>query len=329
MCLVCDVTQKRTQALQFHQSQKMEALGQFAGGIAHDFNNILSIIDGYTRMALKTVEKEEKTYDCLERIKQASRRGANLTGELLTFGRHGIVSENVVDVGEIIKKRESTLRSFLGASVNLVVSADIGMCVNIASDSILQVLTNLVANARDAMPGGGTVTVEAHLCENSNILPAGVPEAERNGKFVCLSVTDTGTGMDMETKMRIFDPFFTTKEQGSGAGLGLSMVYGIVNQAGGYIDVKSSLGNGTSMRVYFPLSERRPQVKRASRTQDNAAGLEFDGYTALVAEDEGDLLFVVTSMLEDMGMQVISAKNGNEALLKQDDFKGEDRKSVV
>lgn len=316
-----DVTEAHVQKAQLFQSQKLEALGQLAGGVAHDFNNLLSIVDGYTRMALKHVPPDNPAANYLERIKQANRRGAALTKQLLTFGRHKIVSESVTDIGQLLTEQEPLLRPLLNASIGLTIQADDGMFIESAPDGIAQILMNLVINARDAMPDGGTIGISAAGVDRDDLPPGLRIDRGKCEQFVRLSVEDTGTGMDIETQARIFDPFFTTKDQGKGSGLGLSMVYGIVRQSGGAIDVLSAPGAGTAMSIYFPLSKKRPEKKSIVRTADGS-GMKFEGYTALLAEDEPDLLFVVGNMLEDMGIKVIKAADGNDALLKQDDYEG-------
>ncbi|MBI4030086.1 MAG: response regulator [Proteobacteria bacterium] len=321
-CFLRDVTEDRVQKAQFYQAQKLEALGQLAGGVAHDFNNLLSIVDGYARMALKHVDKDNQAWNYLERIKQANRRGANLTKQLLTFGRHRIVADTVMDLKETLKDQEVLLCPLLDASIRMSIHADSGIFIDCSQDSMAQVLMNLVINSRDAMPDGGTITIDLQRINNTD-LPSHVPEDLRHGDFCRLTVMDTGHGMDSETISRIFDPFYTTKEQGKGTGLGLSMVYGIVRQASGFIDVQSALGEGTSMKVYLPVSKRRPVARQAiPASPANPAGAMFNGYSVLVVEDEPDLLLVVKNMLQDMGMDVITAGNGNDALLKQDEYEG-------
>ncbi len=318
--LLSNTTEMKLQKAQFYQAQKLEALGQLAGGVAHDFNNLLSIIDGYARMASKVVEDESDAKNYLERVQQAAGRGASLTKQLLTFGRHKILTESVTDLGQLVQEQENLMVPLLDASIDLLINWQDNVLVSCGQDALSQILLNLVINARDAMDDGGSIIVEASACVPS-ALPNIIPSEERGNSFAMLSVSDTGTGMDQQTINRIFDPFFTTKEQGKGTGLGLSMVYGMVQQMGGYIDVHSVTGQGTSMRLYLPVSDKAV-AKGVHETEDNAVGIRFDGYTALVAEDEEDLLFVVCHMLEDLGMTVISAANGNEALLKQDDHEG-------
>lgn len=314
-----DITAERLQESRMFQIQKMEALGQLAGGVAHDFNNILSIIEGYSRMSEKLLEKGSPAANYQERILQATKRGAALTKQLLTFGRHKIIESCVTDIGAFIREQETMLRPLLESSINLVVSAERGLNVECAPDGLGQIIMNLTLNGRDAMPDGGMLMLDARKCDPV-LLPHGI--ADRTKPYMILTVTDTGTGIDSAVRDRIFDPFFTTKDQGKGTGIGLSMVYGIVMQMKGQIDVHSATGYGTSMRVFLPLSDKTP-LEKSVKSADNAAGMRFDGYTVLVVEDEQDLLFVVSQMLQGMGMTVLTASNGNEALSKQDDYDGD------
>ncbi len=317
-----DITEVKMQEVQFIQAQKLEALGQLAGGVAHDFNNVLSIIDGYARMASKAApENDDQLVNYLERIKQASKRGAGLTKQLLLFGRHKIVGDTVVDISRMISEQERLLQPLLDSSMNLRLNVDNGLFVECPPDGLSQIIMNLVINARDAMPEGGMIIIDAQKSVSGALLNV-VPEDKRDKDYVCLSVTDTGIGMDQKVIDRIFDPFFTTKEQGKGTGLGLSMVYGLVKEMEGYIDVSTVPGEGTSIRLYLPLSDKKV-AKGINETADNAAGIRFDGYTVLVAEDEPDLLKVVSSMLEEMGIEVLAAKNGAEALVLQDEYEGD------
>lgn len=320
--LLTDISATHVHTARFYQGQKLEALGQLAAGVAHDFNNLLSIVDGYARMAQKTADPEGKTSLYLERIKQAIKRGSGLTRQLLTFGRHKISAETVTDLGALMQEQEAFLRPLLGASVNMTVTAQEDLFVEVAPDNLAQIIVNLVLNARDAMPEGGAIIVDGCICGRDEV-PVTIMEEERDKSYVCLSVIDSGIGMTPQVIERIFDPFFTTKDQGKGTGLGLSMVYGVVRQAGGVIDVRSAPGEGTAMNLYFPLSQKKPQIKKIIKGDEGKEKARFEGYTVLLAEDEEDLLHVVQNMLEDAGMKVLVARNGNEALLKQEEYDGQ------
>jgi signal transduction histidine kinase/FixJ family two-component response regulator len=317
-----ETTALKLREAEFFHAQKLEALGQLAAGVAHDFNNVLSIIDGYSRIAANHLDEAATTADYLQKIRKASERGAHLTRQMLTFSRHKIVEESVIDLAQVVRDHETLLRPLVDASVNLLVLAHSrDIFIEATPDAIMQILMNLTVNARDAMDQGGTLTVEVRRCGCADVPGPLARAAGKDREYACLSVADTGHGMGADVRARIFDPFFTTKEQGRGTGLGLSVVYGLVKQMGGLIDVRSQPGEGTTMAVYLPLSERRPQ-KQITGTPRDISTLSLKGYTALVAEDEPDLLALVSGMLERLGMTVLKASNGDEALLRQDDHEG-------
>ncbi len=316
-----DRTEEKIRESQYYQAQKMEALGQLAGGVAHDFNNILSIIDGYARMARNAIPKTDEPAVYLERIMQSVRRGSAITRQLLTFGRHNVAVDSVTDLGWFLKEQETLLKPLMDASVSLSIEAERGVYVDAATDAISQIMLNLCNNARDAMQEGGFLRIEAG--EAKNDVPEFIEQAQKEGrKYAYLRVADTGAGMSQSVKARMFDPFFTTKDQGKGTGLGLSMVYGIVDQMKGHIEVSSKEGKGTAVTIYIPLSVHVP-VRKSIEEDFNHKSIRLNGYTVLVAEDEPDLLSLMSTMLIDMGMNVIQASNGNEALVKQDDYEGE------
>ena len=318
--LLNDMTALKMREAELSKTQKLEALGQLAAGVAHDFNNILSIIDGYARIAGKNWDDKARAMDDLDRIRTASRRGANLIKKMLTFSRHEIVDDTVIDLGAVVREQELLLRPLLDASVKCSVLIDHQeMYVECPIENITQIIMNLVLNARDVMPDGGVLLLEVRACPQKT-LPAVLLKQNSDKSYASIIVSDTGMGMPKDVVDRIFDPFFTTKEQGKGTGLGLSMVYGLVKQIGGHIDVFSTLGQGTTMSVYLPLSDKVP--KKILGGEDNLSSIRFDGYSVLVAEDEPDLLALVSNMLEDLGMKVLRASNGNEALAVQDDYEG-------
>jgi len=317
-----ETTALKLQEAEIFQGQKLEALGQLAAGVAHDFNNILSIIDGYLRMVGNEVEDNSKVSEYIQRTRMATQRGASLTKRMLMFSRHKIISQSVVDLCRLVKGQEALLLPLLDASINLTVATPSEeICVECTPDAVGQVLMNFAINGRDAMPDGGSLMIEVKMVRQDE-LPAVVPREERNQSFACFSVSDNGTGMDKETISRVFDPFFTTKDQGKGTGLGLSMVYGLVKEMGGYISVDSNLGRGTTMSVYLPGTDKEP-TKQVVGTQQDIENLQMKGYTALVAEDEPDLRLLVSDMLEKLGMTVLQAENGNEALALQDNHEGD------
>jgi len=307
-CLIVieDSTERKIKEGQYFQAQRLEALGQLAGGIAHDFNNILSIIDGYARMARKVSKGNDDALDYLEKIKQSVQRGAGLTGRLLTFGHHRVVKDDVVDLGDLIQDQEPLLRQLLDASIALTMNVREGIYAEVTPDHICQILMNLCANARDAMKNGGSLSIECG-------------SADKDRAY--FSVTDTGEGIPPEIQSKIFDPFFTTKERGKGTGLGLSMVYGLVKDMKGEIDVQSKTGEGTRICITLPLSQESPVLKRSN--PEEAGELDLHGFTALIAEDEPALLELVSGMMEEMGLKVLKASNGNEALMLQEDYGGQ------
>ncbi|HEU4839232.1 MAG TPA: ATP-binding protein [Micavibrio sp.] len=307
-CLIVieDTTEHKIREGQCFQAQRLEALGQLAGGVAHDFNNILSIIDGYARMGKKAAAGGNSPFDHFERIMQSVQRGSALTNRLLTFGRHIAVKDKVIDLGQLIRDQESLLRPLIDASITLSVTVEPDVFVTAPPDNICQILLNLCINARDAMPEGGRLSVECGKTRNARAF---------------LRIADTGEGIPQEIRARIFDPFFTTKMQGKGTGLGLSVVYGLVKDMQGEIDVASKSREGASFTITLPLSEKGPPVQKI--TEDENGNVHLEGFTALIAEDEPALLDLVSGMVEDMGARVLRASNGNEALMIQDEYHGD------
>ena len=314
-----DVTDVKLKEIQYIQSQKLESMGQISAGVAHDFNNILSIVDGYARMVRNKSDNEE-IKDYASKINKAVDKGASLTRQLLTFSKHKVVTETVLDVSNAIKENEILWKPLIKGSINLTVDirAD-NLFIECASDTFSQIIMNLVVNARDAINGTGNISVGVDKVNIADIA-CNRPEWVNDGEYVCIIVSDDGSGMDEDIKKKIFDPFFSTKEQGKGTGLGLSMVYGMVKNLKGFIDVTTEIGAGTNMNVYIPLSNKKP-TKEIVKDKDGKISL--NGYTVLVAEDEKDLLCIVTGMLEEMGMNVLSASDGNEALMVQDEYEGD------
>lgn len=250
-----DITEQKELEDQLRHSQKMEAVGQLAGGVAHDFNNLLTVICGYADLLMKRPDFDELEHEYADEILRAARRAAQLTRQLLAFGRRQVLDLKPIDLGEVVKDLEKMLRSLIGEDTELSVSCAPGIdLVRADRGQMEQVILNLVVNARDAMPRGGRLNIEM-----SNV--------EFDGRAcVMLAVSDTGSGMDSDTAARIFEPFFTTKEVGKGTGLGLAMVYGIVSQSGGEIRVDSAPGKGTTFRIYLPRLKRAPE----SRTEQNS-----------------------------------------------------------
>ena len=323
ICLTYDVTLLKRREAEFFHSQKLKSLGQLAAGIAHDFNNILSIISGYAEMASRNPDTD-KMSGYLEKIDAAATKGAGLTRKMLTFSRHKIVSKECVDVRGVIEEQAALLVPLLGQTVNMnVTMPEDPMQIMGDSSSIGQIIMNLSINARDAMVDGGHLNIALDACAYEDLpqhLASNIREAD---EFLVMSVEDTGVGMDKETLDRIFDPFFSTKEQGKGTGLGLSVVYGLVNELDGALDVKSEPGKGTIITIYLPRVYE--VIEDASLEEGDTTELPMDwsGLTALIVEDEPDLLEVVSGMSRELGMTVLSAGDGDAALRIQEEHDGD------
>jgi CheY-like chemotaxis protein len=289
----------------------MEAVGRLAGGIAHDFNNLLTVITGYLSLAQAQVAQGEGAEE-LEEVGRAARRASELTGRLLDFARRRRVDAVRLDVARTVEELMPMLERLIGEDIRVVVLADEDVPPVLADRGQLeQVVVNLAVNARDAMPGGGTLTIETHALElgdGHTGEPTGLPA----GRWVCLTVTDTGEGIDPVLAEHVFDPFFTTKEVGKGTGLGLATVHGIVGSAGGEVRVYSEPGLGASFKVYLPALEAGSDP---AGTRPIAAAGRMDGTeTVLLCEDEGVLAALVTRILERAGYRVLAAATPDEAL---------------
>jgi PAS domain S-box-containing protein len=317
--MLVDLTQMKQLEEQYRQSQKMEAVGQLAAGVAHDFNNILTIILGFSELILLSMPATDPGHEQMEEIRRAGERAAALTRQLLAFGRKQILSPVVLDLNSLLIEIEKMLRRLIGEDIELttIFQPDLGR-VKVDPGQVEQIIMNLVINACDAMPRGGRLTVqtcntgisELQLRKHAELAP---------GTFTLLTVSDTGTGMDDATKARIFEPFFTTKEVGKGTGLGLATVFGIIKQSGGFIEVESELGSGSTFRTYLP------QIREALRpaVADSCLVKMPRGVgTILLVEDEDGLRKLAQLVLESSGYQVLSAHNGGEALKVSHDYAG-------
>jgi PAS domain S-box-containing protein len=303
-----DITQRRSLEEQFRQAQKLEAVGRLAGGVAHDFNNLLTAINGYSELALRQVEASSPLRSPLEEVQRAGQRAADLTRQLLAFSRRQVLQPKVLDLNALIAGTEKMLRRLIGEDVELAMAAAPTLGRVFADPGQLeQVVMNLVLNARDAMPAGGTITLETADVE----LPAAAAESigVPPGPYVTLRVLDTGHGMDAETQARIFEPFFTTKEAGKGTGLGLSMVYGIVRQSDGAILCHSEPGSGTSFSIYLPRAAALVETQ-ASAAADSPGGRE----RILLVEDEAAVREITRELLEASGYTVLVASGAQQAL---------------
>jgi PAS domain S-box-containing protein len=306
-----DITQRKVLEEQLRQSQKMEAIGHLAGGIAHDFNNLLTIINGYSDILLANGVDEATSRPLLE-IRKAGEKAASLTRQLLAFSRKQILQPVVFDLNQTVTDMEKMLQRLIGEDIDLTTIHDpqLGQ-VKADPGQIEQVILNLAVNARDAMPRGGKLLIQTrnvHLEESyTQLRPEVIP-----GPYVLLSVKDTGLGMTPEVKAHIFEPFFTTKGQGNGTGLGLSTVYGIIKQSGGHIDVQSTPGRGTTMKIYLPQWQGGLPVHRP---EGHTPGSSVGGKeTILLAEDDPLVRQLVTVVLRECGYTVLEAGNGVEAL---------------
>ncbi len=296
---------------QFRQAQKMEAIGRLAGGVAHDFNNLLTVITGYSQLLGETLMPEDPARGLVDEIAKAADRAAALTRQLLAFSRKQMLATRVLDLNTVVTDMQKMLQRLIGEDIKLVTALDGALApVKVDPGQIEQVIMNLAVNARDAMPDGGTFTIETINTELDEIYTSAYPEL-RPGAYVLLAVSDTGCGMDDTVKARLFEPFFTTKEVGKGTGLGLATVYGIVKQSGGHIAVYSEVGHGTTFKVYLPLAEGTvaPQAAAAARDQ-LTPGTE----TVLLVEDEDRVRVLTRRVLEKNGYKVVEALNGAEAL---------------
>jgi PAS domain S-box-containing protein len=296
---------------QFHQAQKMESVGRLAGGVAHDFNNLLTVINGYSHMLLAKLSANDPMRAHLAEIHKAGQRAASLTRQLLAFSRKQVLEPRRLDINRMVVEMQPMLERLVGedVEVGIALHAENG-AIHADPHQLEHVMMNLVVNARDAMPGVGKLLVETSNVEWDESVTLSHPET-RPGRFAILAVSDTGVGMDEKTKNRIFEPFFTTKETGKGTGLGLAMVQGIVAQSGGYIEVYSEKGKGTTFKVYLPaLGEGAADAERP------AAVLAQEGKeSVLVVEDQAEVRKYTVAVLKGYGYRVIPAETANDALL--------------
>ena len=296
---------------QLYHAQRLASIGNLAGGVAHNFNNLLTVVMGYASLLLAEMKKDDPLSDYAQKIVNSAQIAANLTQDLLTFSRKQPTNPQPVNVNEIIKKSEGMLSKLIKENIELKTMFTDKDCIVMAdTDQIKHVLMNLATNARDAMPEGGSLKISTDVIEidDTFINTHGYGEA---GKYALMSVSDSGVGMDEDTRLRVFDPFFTTKEVGKGTGLGLAIVYGLVKEHHGYIDVDSEPGKGTTFRIYLPMIETETR-QRTARTAVFKGGTE----TILLAEDESEVREIIKIVFEGSGYRVIEASDGEDAIAK-------------
>ncbi len=296
---------------QVHHAQKMEAIGQLAGGVAHDFNNILSVILSYTTLVLDDLKPSDPMREDLQEVKAAAERASGLTHQLVAFSRQQMLEPKVLDLNQVVTDMKTVLQRLLGEQIALSIFEGDHLGKVYADPSrIEEVLTHLVANAREAMTGGGVLSIKT---TNLELDAAGTEHHPGviSGSYVVVEVTDTGTGMGPETRARLFEPFFTTKQKGKGTGLGLATVFGIVKQSGGHIRVFSEPGSGTTFWVYLPRTDRSAITASPSKNTRPQRGSE----TVLLVDDEDQVRALVREILDRHGYNVLEAQNGGEAFL--------------
>jgi PAS domain S-box-containing protein len=309
--IIRDISEHKKLEQQLFHAQKMEAVGQLAGGVAHDFNNILTAIMGFSSL-LQMKTKEDLTKDYTERILELSERATNLTQSLLAFSRKQLINPRPANINEIVGTIGELLMRIIGEDIELKSTlSPQGMVVFVDRGQIEHVLMNLAANARDAMPDGGTLTISTTsiVLDGKFIETHGFGDI---GNYSMISVMDTGVGMNGLTRARIFEPFFTTKEVGKGTGLGLAMVYGIIKQHNGFINVYSEVGEGTIFRIYLPIL----QIKAEEKTTEQTWTMEGGAETILLAEDSAEVRKTTKALLEEFGYKVIEAVDGEEAVIR-------------
>ena len=303
-----NITDYKSLENHLQKSQKLESIGRLAGGIAHDFNNILTIIIGYSQLGMAKIASDEPLNKDFQEILHASERAAKLTRQLLAFSRRQITDPKIININDVLLDMDKMLRRLIGEDIELVTlpAGDLGS-VKVDIGQIEQLIANLAVNARDAMPGGGKLTLRTAKVR----LEGKTPTPVRAGDYVMLAVSDTGLGMTEEVQEHIFEPFFTTKKEGQGTGLGLAMCYGMVKQNDGYIWVESEPAKGTTFKIYFPRIARAPVAKR-KLVEPKPLGVGNE--TILLVEDEASVRGIVARVLREQGYRVLEAANGDEAL---------------
>jgi len=315
-----DISERRQLEGQLRQAQKMEAVGRLAGGVAHDFNNLLMVIKGHTELLLNALEPSQQITRKIEQIDRSADRATALTRQLLAFSRMQVLQPQIINLNSIVEEMGKLLPRLIGEDIELLIRTDEDLgTVRADASQMEQVIMNLAVNARDAMPNGGKLVIETANADLDHGYMTSHP-LMKEGPYIQLVVTDSGTGMDAETQAHIFEPFFTTKEKGKGTGLGLATVYGIVKQSGGFIWVYSELEKGTSFKIYLPrLDQAEDQIGMPHSQKEFPKGTE----TVLLTEDEQDVREIAREFLESGGYQVIEAKDGAEAVQLAEKYRGQ------
>jgi PAS domain S-box-containing protein len=315
-----DNTARKKLEEQLVQAHKMEAVGRLAGGIAHDFNNSLTSISGYNELLLNKLESHSPLHRYAQEVMKASDRAAGLTKRLLAFSRQQMIQPKVIDLNTVVHNMDKVMRRTIGEDIDLETKAGTEDCTLEVDPSLIEtIILNLAINARDAMPEGGKLSIQTGKTTVDKVNQHRTPGIDL-GRYVVLSVSDTGVGMDRETQARIFEPFFTTKEQGRGTGLGLSTVYGAVRQSGGHVRVSSQPHKGATFTLYFPsIEDRKPVSTRREMFLGPSQGTE----TVLVAEDEPTVRRLIKDVLENKGYRVLLADDGESALEVVDEKGGD------
>jgi PAS domain S-box-containing protein len=315
---VRDISERKKLEEQYRQAQKMEAVGQLAGGVAHDFNNLITIISGYSEILLSRMQSGEPMRAMVKAIGEAGGRAASLTRQLLAFSRQTVLESRVLDLNEVVRETEKMLRRLIGEDIVLTAVLDSKISrVRVDPGHLDQVLMNLSVNARDAMPKGGRLTLETRNVDLDEQY-ADMHVDVRAGRYVLLAVTDSGCGMTPETQARIFEPFYTTKGIGKGTGLGLSVVFGIVKQSGGHVEVYSEPNVGTTFKLYFPAIEQQADTAKSQDENGDVRGSE----TVLLVEDEDGVRGLALLVLQTLGYTVLAAMDGKDALRVVDRHRG-------
>jgi PAS domain S-box-containing protein len=312
-----DISERRRLEEQLRQSQKMDAIGRLSGGVAHDFNNLLGVIIGYAEILQERISETDSMRAPVDQIIKAGTRASSLTKQLLAFSRQQVMEPKVLLLNAVVADTEKMLRRLIGEDIELLTSLDSALGkIRADQGQIEQVIMNLVVNARDAMPEGGRLVIETSNFEIDDKFARRYAYPVLPGSYILLTVSDNGIGMDTATQQRIFEPFFTTKEKGKGTGLGLSLVYGVVKQSGGYIDVVSTRGKGTTFNIYLPrVGQNAVETKTIGPDHpEELRGTE----TILLAEDEDTLRALTRHLLELYGYRVLEACDGNQALKLSD-----------